>query len=73
MKNCYTKGFGTNFHKVYEKNAKLYNDFSSAEFFSTELFEKIESLFTGEVALDIGAGTCHKTNLFSVFLIKFMD
>lgn len=66
----FIKGFGTNFHKVYEENARLYNDFSSAEIFSTELSQKIESLFVGNVALDIGAGTCHKTNIFSGFFNK---
>ncbi len=66
----FIKGFGTNFHKIYIENAKLYNDFSSAEIFSTELSQKIESLFVGEVALDVGAGTCHKTNIFSSFFDK---
>lgn len=70
MSDDYIKGFGTNFHKVYAENANSYNDFSSAEIFSTELLKKIESLFVGGVALDIGAGTCHKTNLFSSFFGK---
>ncbi len=65
MNNDYTKGFGTNFHQVYAENAKIYNDFSAAEIFSDELSQKLQDLFFGKTAIDIGCGTCHKTNMFS--------
>ncbi len=70
MDNNYTKGFGTNFHKVYAENANSYHDFSAAEMFSQKLSQKINNLFIGDVALDVGCGTCHKTNIFSQFFNK---
>jgi ubiquinone/menaquinone biosynthesis C-methylase UbiE len=66
----YTKGFGTNFHSVYNEKPDLYNQFSAAEFFSEELDIKLKSLFKGDIALDIGCGTCHKTNMFSSYFEK---
>lgn len=59
------RGFGTNFHKVYGSNAKLYHSFSSAEHFSTALTSVVTQLMGTGVLLDVACGTCHKTNMFS--------
>lgn len=56
------RGFGTNFHKIYASNAAAYHRFSAAEFFSRELQERLESLETGSVLLDVACGTAHKTD-----------
>lgn len=58
------KGFGTNFHSVYEKNPELYDLFSSCEFFSKECTKRINELLSGDCFLDLASGTCHKTNFF---------
>lgn len=55
------RGFGTNFHKVYASDARLYHRFSSAEHFSKELRERMRALETGKILLDIACGTSHKT------------
>ena len=59
------RGFGTNFHNVYDSDAETYHSFSKIEHFSRKLSIKIHSFLTSGTLLDIGAGTCHKTNLFS--------
>lgn len=62
MKN---KGFGTNFHQVYASDPQTYHIFSTAEHFPQELTTKINSLLTSGTLLDVAAGTCHKTDIFS--------
>lgn len=64
------KGFGTNFHKIYKEKAGLYHAFSSAEFFTSDLKKKIDSLLSGKTLLDIACGTCHKTNNYSKYFDK---
>lgn len=64
------RGFGTNFHSVYNNNPELYHLFSIAEVFSPELLSRIERLFVGDVLLDVACGTCHKTNKFSKNFLK---
>lgn len=64
------RGFGTNFHKVYAEQAKLYHEFSSSEEFSTDLHQRLISLFQGKVLLDLACGTCHKANLYSKYFEK---
>lgn len=59
------KGFGTNFHKVYNEDPELYHDFSKAEIFSKGLKEKIKTSLKGDILLDVACGTCHKTNIYS--------
>lgn len=61
------RGFGTNFHKVYESNPVTYNRFSSAEFFSKKLNKRIRDLSSPGVLLDVACGTGHKTNLLSKY------
>lgn len=57
-----TRGFGTNFHKIYASDADVYHRFSAAEFFSKKLKARLQSLERGDVLLDLACGTCHKTD-----------
>lgn len=67
MKN---RGFGTNFHNVYAKEADLYHEFSASEVFSVDLKKTIEAKLAGGILLDLACGTCHKTDYYSKFFDK---
>ncbi|MEN9560732.1 MAG: hypothetical protein RIQ56_5, partial [Candidatus Parcubacteria bacterium] len=64
------RGFGTNFHKIYQSNPDTYHAFSSSEQFSSRLNARIKELCSPGILLDVACGTGHKTNLFSKFFEK---
>lgn len=64
------RGFGTNFHSIYKNNPELYDIFSSAEIFSSDLMSRLKQLFVGNILLDVACGTCNKTDLFSKYFKK---
>ena len=64
------RGFGTNFHTIYQKDPSLYHSFSSSENFSPKLTKRLKEMFRGNVLLDVACGTCHKTNLLAKHFSK---
>ncbi|HLD31036.1 MAG TPA: class I SAM-dependent methyltransferase [Patescibacteria group bacterium] len=64
------RGFGTNFHTIYQKDPSLYYSFSSSENFSPKLTKRLKEMLRGKVLLDVACGTCHKTNLLAKHFSK---